>query len=71
MQTTLKTVGKDLSAFREATGKTLDEIARDSGLSVPTLIAIENEKVKKPHSNTIFKLNNYFRTIPDLEPITE
>ncbi len=66
IKTTSETITQDLSGFRDATGKTLDEIAKNSELSVPTLISIEKAR-KKPHRNTVFKLNNYFKDFPEIE----
>ena len=58
MKTTSETAGKDLNVFMETHGKTLEKIYNKTGVSMSTLIAIRKGSVK-PHSKTIFKLNQY------------
>ena len=59
MKISIKTATADLLSFRETYGKTLDEISKETGISVTTLIAIQKERTT-PHAKTISRLNKYF-----------
>ena len=58
MELTGKTAKKELSAFREKHGTTLEKISEKTGVAISTVIAIEKGSVK-PQSMTIFRLNKY------------
>jgi transcriptional regulator with XRE-family HTH domain len=61
MEITAKTAEKELPAFREKHGITLEVISEKTGIAISTLIAIGKGKVK-PQPKTIYKLNKYLST---------
>jgi len=66
MEITRADAREKLSRFREKTGITQEKLSEKTGVSVPTIIGIESGR-KIPQAGTIFKLNTYFKTIPDSE----
>ena len=58
MKINTENAGTSLITFRETHGRTLDQVSKNTGVAVSTLIAIEKGK-SKPHPSTIYKLNTY------------
>lgn len=58
MKLTKDSASTDLIKFREQNGYTLDKIHEKTGIAKSTLIRIEAGRCK-PHSLTIFKLNQF------------
>ena len=48
----------ELIKFREKYGITQEKLSEKTGISIPTIIGIEDGK-KKPHALTVYKLNQY------------
>lgn len=61
MELTRKNAGDLLISLREKHGKTLDQVREKTGISNSTLISIE--KGNTPQAKTIYKLNEYFKSI--------
>jgi transcriptional regulator with XRE-family HTH domain len=55
-----KTVGKVLKDARESRRLSLREIEIQSGISNAYLSQLENDKIKKPSANTLYKLASLF-----------
>lgn len=55
-----KTLGKILKEARELRRLSLREVEIQSGVSNAYLSQLENEKIKKPSANTLYKLSELF-----------
>lgn len=55
-----KTVGNILKEARELKRLTLREVEIQSGISNAYLSQLENDKIKKPSANTLYKLSELF-----------
>ncbi|WP_298351941.1 helix-turn-helix domain-containing protein [Runella sp.] len=55
-----KTVGKVIREARELKRLTLREVEIQSGISNAYLSQLENDKIKKPSANTLYKLSELF-----------
>jgi transcriptional regulator with XRE-family HTH domain len=61
MATENNTVGKVLKEARESRRLSLREIEIQSGISNAYLSQLENDKIKKPSANTLYKLAALFK----------
>src|SRR5690606_39507584 len=60
MATENKTIGKILKEARELKRISLREVEAQSGISNGYLSQLENDKIKKPSANTLYKLSELF-----------
>lgn len=60
MVTKNKTIGKILKEARELKRISLREVEAQSGISNAYLSQLENDKIKKPSANTLYKLSELF-----------
>jgi transcriptional regulator with XRE-family HTH domain len=61
MATEKNTVGKVLKEARESRRLSLREVEIQSGISNAYLSQLENDKIKKPSANTLYKLSSLFK----------
>jgi transcriptional regulator with XRE-family HTH domain len=61
MATEKKTLGGILKEARELRRLSLREIETQSGISNAYLSQLENDKIKKPSANTLYKLSGLFK----------
>ena len=61
MATDMNTVGKVLKEARESRRLSLREVEIQSGISNAYLSQLENDKIKKPSANTLYKLSSLFK----------
>ena len=57
----MNTVGKVLKEARESRRLSLREVEIQSGISNAYLSQLENDKIKKPSANTLYKLSALFK----------
>jgi len=55
------TIGKVLKEARESRRLSLREVEIQSGISNAYLSQLENDKIKKPSANTLYKLSSLFK----------
>lgn len=60
METGKKSLGKILKEARELKGISLRELEIQSGISNAYLSQLENDKIKKPSANTLYRLSELF-----------
>lgn len=60
METENKTLGKILKDARELKRLSLRELEIQSGISNAYLSQLENDKIKKPSANTLYRLSELF-----------
>ena len=60
MKTEKKTLGKILKEARELKQISLRELEIQSGISNAYLSQLENDKIKKPSANTLYRLSELF-----------
>lgn len=60
METEKKSLGRILKDARELKGISLRELEAQSGISNAYLSQLENDKIKKPSANTLYKLSELF-----------
>lgn len=56
----MKTLGQVLKESREKSNKTLREVEESTGISNAYLSQLENEKIKKPSANVLYKLSEIY-----------
>ena len=56
----MKTLGQVLKESRERASKTLREVGELTGISDAYLSQLENDKIKKPSANVLYKLSNAY-----------
>lgn len=61
MEINTDTAQKGLAEFRVKHGHTLEKLSDKTGVSIPTIVAIEKGH-SKPQATTIYKLNKYLST---------
>ena len=61
MELNIDTAQKGLSEFRVKYGITLEKLSKKTGISIPTIVAIEKGH-SSPQATTIFKINEYLKT---------
>tara|TARA_B100002051_G_C16428202_1_gene482828 strand:- start:233 stop:646 length:414 start_codon:yes stop_codon:yes gene_type:complete len=57
----MKSLGKTLKEKRESIGFTLREVEDTTGVSNAYLSQLENDKIKKPSANILYKLSNLYK----------
>lgn len=57
----MKSLGATLKESRDATGLTLREVEEKTGLSNAYMSQLENDKIKKPSANVLYKLAKLYR----------
>ncbi len=57
----MKSLGKTLKEKRESIGFTLREVEDTTGISNAYLSQLENDKIKKPSANFLYKLSNLYK----------
>ncbi|WP_421940634.1 helix-turn-helix domain-containing protein [Pedobacter sp.] len=60
MESVNKSLGKILKDARELKGISLRELEIQSGISNAYLSQLENDKIKKPSANTLYRLSELF-----------
>lgn len=56
----MKTLGQVLKAIREKSKKTLREVEESTGISNAYLSQLENDKIKRPSANVLYKLSDLY-----------
>lgn len=56
----MKTLGQVLKESREKSNKTLREVEESTGISNAYLSQLENDKIKKPSANVLYKLSDLY-----------
>lgn len=56
----MKSLGSTLKQARESIALTLREVEEASGISNAYLSQLENDKIKKPSANVLYKLSNVY-----------
>ena len=54
------TLGEELKELRETRGMTLREVEQKSGISNGYLTQLENNKIKEPSPNILYKLSEVY-----------
>ncbi len=57
----MKSLGKTLKVKRESIGFTLRQVEDTTGISNAYLSQLENDKIKKPSANFLYKLANLYK----------
>src|SRR5882724_9863615 len=57
----MKTLGKTLKEARELNELTLRQVEEMTGISNPYLSQLENDKIKKPSANMLYKLASLYK----------
>lgn len=57
----MKTLGATLKKYRESIPLTLRQVEEVSGISNAYLSQLENEKIKKPSANILYKLSSLYK----------
>lgn len=57
----MKTLGATLKEFRESIPLTLRQVEDVSGISNAYLSQLENDKIKKPSANILYKLSSLYK----------
>ncbi len=57
----METLGKTLKSARENVSLTLRDVENSTGISTAYLSQLENEKIKKPSANVLYKLANIYK----------
>ncbi len=57
----METLGKTLKSTRENVSLTLREVEESTGISNAYLSQLENDKIKKPSANVLYKLANVYK----------
>lgn len=57
----METLGKTLKSTRENVSLTLREVEISTGISNAYLSQLENDKIKKPSANVLYKLANVYK----------
>jgi len=58
---TMETLGKTLKSTRENVSMTLRDVELSTGISNAYLSQLENDKIKKPSANVLYKLANVYK----------
>lgn len=56
-----RTLGKELRTIRDMRGMTLREVERRSGITNGYLTQLENEKIREPSPNILYKLSQVYQ----------
>lgn len=62
----METLGKALKSMREKIGFTLRDVDVATGISNAYLSQLENDKIKKPSANVLYKLANVYKVDLDV-----
>jgi transcriptional regulator with XRE-family HTH domain len=62
----MKTLGQVLKESRERASKTLREVGELTGISDAYLSQLENDKIKKPSANVLYKLSSAYEVELDV-----
>ena len=62
---TMKTLGKTLKEARELIPMTLRQVEESTGISNAYLSQLENDKIKKPSANVLYKLASLYNITLD------
>lgn len=57
----METLGQTLKKTREGVSLTLREVEESTGISNAYLSQLENDKIKKPSANVLYKLANVYK----------
>jgi transcriptional regulator with XRE-family HTH domain len=57
----MKTLGQTLKEAREVIPFTLRQVEEATGISNPYLSQLENDKIKKPSANVLYKLSSIYK----------
>lgn len=56
----METLGQVLKSAREKLNKTLRDVQESTGISNPYLSQLENDKIKNPSANMLYKLSSVY-----------